>query len=306
MRIYPAAPAGRAGTVTMWRRQLLPALGYGFTTPAVDRAGQAARALAPRAWTRIAAGPYGGTVWQGLIPNRADPGHPRASLVYLPPGVQRSVRYPALYLLHGIRGSPYSFVGGLRFAAVADALIHARGVHPFVAVMPPAGSTPQFSGEWTGAWERYVVQDVVPWAERHLPLVASLRARTLAGFSAGGYGSVDIALRHPTLFGTVESWSGYYRPPGDGSLASATQAERRAHDPSTLVAAEAAGLRTAHVRFFISAGRREQKTLSAARAFAGELSGLGLDHTLSVAGGGHHGRAWRAVLPAGLRYAFAR
>jgi enterochelin esterase-like enzyme len=303
MRIYRAASTGRANTVTLWRRQLLAALSYAFATPAVDRASQAAGDVAPLGWTRIATGPYGGTVWQGLVPNRADPGHARASLVYLPPGVRRSLRYPALYLLHGLRGSPYSFVGGLRLAAVADSLIHARRVRPFVAVMPPAGSTPRFDGEWTGTWERYVVQDIVPWADRHLPLAAARGARTLAGFSAGAYGSVDIALRHPALFGTVESWSGYFRAPRDGSLAHATRAERLAHDPLTLVSAEAAGLRAAHVRFFLSAGRRERRTLSAARAFALELSGLGLEHVLRVTGGGHHGRAWRAVLPVGLRYA---
>ena len=132
-----------------------------------------------------------------MIPNRADPGHPRASLVYLPPGVKPSLRYPGLYLLHGLRGSPYSFVGGLRLAAVADTLIHARRVHPFIAVMPPAGQSPQFDGEWTGAWERYVVHDVLPWSERHLPLSRERRARTLAGFSAGAYGAVDMGLRHP-------------------------------------------------------------------------------------------------------------
>ena len=131
----------------------------------------------------------------------------------------------------------------MRFAAVADGLIHARRVRPFIAVLPPAGRSPQFDGEWTGPWERYVVQDVVPWSDRHLPLAAARRARTLAGFSAGGYGSVDIGLRHPGLFGTLESWSGYFKSPKDGSLAHATAAERMAHDPQALLPAGAAELR---------------------------------------------------------------
>ena len=164
-------------------------------------------------------------MWQGVIPNPADPGHPRASLVYLPPGVRSTARYPALYLLHGLRGSPYSFVGGLRLAAVADGLIRTRQVPPFIAVMPPAGATAQFDGEWTGAWETYVAEDVVPWADRHLPLAAAPAERTLAGFSAGGYGSIDIGLRHPGLFGTLESWSGYFRC-SQGRLARARHAGR--------------------------------------------------------------------------------
>ena len=264
------------------------------------------RPIAPYGWVRIAAGPYGGTVWQGVIPNRADPGHPRASLVYLPPGVEPNLRYPGLYLLHGLRGSPYSFVGGLRLAAVADTLIHARRVRPFIAVMPPAGQSPQFDGEWTGPWERYVVHDVLPWASATSRSRHARRARTLAGFSAGAYGAVDMGLRHPGLFGTLESWSGYFKAPRDGSLANATPSERAAHDPRALLPAAASELRAGGVRFFLSAGRREPRTLLATRAFARQLSDLGLEHVLHVTAGGHHGRTWRAVLPAGLLYAFAR
>ena len=67
---------------------------------------------------------------------------------------------------------------------------------------------------------------VVPWADRHLPPFAQEADRTIAGFSAGGYGSADVALRHPGVFGTVESWSGYLRAPRDGSLAGTTPARR--------------------------------------------------------------------------------
>jgi enterochelin esterase-like enzyme len=179
-------------------------------------------------------------------------------------------------------------------------------VHPFIAILPPAGQSPQFDGEWTGPWERYAVQDVVPWSERHLPLALTPRARTLAGFSAGAYGSVDIGLRHPGLFGTLESWSGYFKSPRDGSLTNATASERTAHDPQALLPAAAAELRAGHVRIFVSAGRREPKTLLAARRFSRRLSQLGIDHVLDVTAGGHHGRAWRAVLPTGLLYALAR
>ncbi len=306
VRVYRPSPPTGAARPPSPRRQLLEGLAFAFAPAAAGRASRSAEAIAPYGWVRIAAGPYGGTVWQGVIPNGADPGHPRASLVYLPPGVEPDLRYPGLYLLHGLRGSPYSFVGGLRLAAVADTLIHSRRVRPFIAVMPPAGQSPQFDGEWTGPWERFVAHDVLPWSERHLPLSHARRARVLAGFSAGAYGAVDMGLRHPGLFGTLESWSGYFKAPRDGSLANATPSERAAHDPRTLLPAAAPELRAGGVHFFLSAGRREPRTLLATRAFARRLSDLGLEHVLWVTAGGHHGRTWRAVLPAGLLYAFAR
>jgi enterochelin esterase-like enzyme len=303
VRSYPAvSPIGPA-SLPVWRHRLLDALVYAFTTPTAGHAIRTAAAVAPSGWARIAAGPSGGTVWQGVIASPAAPADRRASLVYLPPGVRRGGHYPALFLLHGLRGSPYSFVGGLRLAAVADRLISSRQVPPFIAVMPPAGSTLQYDGEWTGPWEDYVLQDVLPWADSHLPLATTPAGRTLAGFSAGAYGSIDMALRHPGLFGTVESWSGYFQSPRDGSLANATPAERLAHDPQSLVRSEAPALRAAHVRFFLSAGRREPVTLAATRAFAGELADLGIAHAVHIGDGGHHGRAWRAVLPDGVRYA---
>ena len=115
-----------------------------------------------------------------------------------------------------------------------------------------------------------------------------------------------MGLRHPGLFGTLESWSGYFRAPRDGSLANASASERAAHDPQALLTANASELRAGRVRFFVSAGRRERKVLLASRDFARELAGVRLEHVLDVTAGGHHGGTWRAVLPVGLRYAFAR
>ena len=166
--------------------------------------------------------------------------------MYLPPGVEPDLRYPGLYLLHGLRGSPYSFVGGLRLAAVADTLIHSRRVRPFIAVMPPAGQSPQFDGEWTGPWERFVVHDVLPWSERHLPLSGARRARALAGFSAGAYGAVDMGLRHPGLFGTLESWSGYFKAT-QGRIARERDAVR-ARGARSARAAACGGVRVARGR----------------------------------------------------------
>jgi enterochelin esterase-like enzyme len=283
--------------------ELLRALPYLLQPRRVRRAAGAAGAVAPAGWRQIVAGPAGGTVWQGTIPDTALAGDTRSSLVYLPPSVRGGARYPLVVLLHGLRGSPYSFVGGLRLAAVADSLIAAHRVPPFVAVMPPAGLTPSYDGEWTGPWERYVVHDVLPWARAHLPLAASPRAHSIAGFSAGGYGAVDIALRHPGLFGTAESWSGYFTAPHDGSLAGASAAVRRANDPSLLLAAEAARLRALGTRFYLSAGLRDRGTLVPTRRFAGELARLRLPRSLVVAPGGHRGGFWRTTLESALIYA---
>src|SRR5258708_22609568 len=79
------------------------------------------------------------------------------------------------------------------------------------------------SGEWAGVWEDYLVDDVVPWVDAHLPTIATQSGRALEGLCAGGFGAVDIRLRHPRLFGTLRSWEGDFAPIfRDGPLLGAT------------------------------------------------------------------------------------
>jgi enterochelin esterase-like enzyme len=260
----------------------------------------------PQSFQQIDQGPAGGTVWQGLIPDPAVPAARRLTMVYLPPAVSPTGRYPVLYLLHGFRGSPYVYPFGLRFAAVADRAIESHAVRQFIAVAPPAGVTARFDGEWTGVWENYVVQDVVPWVDSHLPVVRGRRGRAIAGLSAGGYGAVDIGLRHPDLFQTLESWSGYFRPFRDGSLVHAGSAALAAHDPSYLVEAEGRRLHRLGTRFFLSSGTTHDRTSAAdALEFARELASLRLTYRLWLRPGGHDGIFWREQLPTALRFALA-
>jgi enterochelin esterase-like enzyme len=241
----------------------------------------AAQAPAPLpAFTKIESGPAGGAVLNGLIP-----GSPtgRTSLVYLPPGFPRGGPYPVAYLLHGMPGSPWEYTQSLRLATVADGLISTGRARPFIAVMPVAGDTARYNGEWTGPWESYLVQSVVPWADSHLPTEARPAGRVLAGLSAGGYGAVDIGLRHPTLFGTLESWSGYFSPIADGTLTGLSTRALAAYTPTSLVRANVAALRATRTRFVLSTGPshgriRPQDTV----AFARELQSLALPYRLWV------------------------
>ena len=127
----------------------------------------------------------------------------------------------------------------------------------------------------------------------------------IAGLSAGGYGALDIGLRHPNLFGTIESWSGYFSPLRDGPFKHAGAATLAANDPTLLVRDEAPGLRTAGVRFFVSTGPAHSHWIpsDASWQFAAELRALGLQTTYRSYAS-NHGQ-WRDQLDAGLEWAFA-
>jgi enterochelin esterase-like enzyme len=267
-------------------------------------AGVRGAAAAPPGFHQIASGPDGGVVVQGWIRNSVEPRFFRPTVVYLPPGYDPGRRYPVLYLLQGFPGSPYQYVDGIDLPSYADLRIAQGALPPFIAVIPPAGID-AYHGDWTGVWEDYLVHDVIPWTDANLPTIAARRGRVLAGLSAGGYGAVDIGLRHPRLFSTLEAWSGYFHPLRAGALVHADAAGRQAHDPSLLVRRESPLLRRLGTRFFISCGTtHDRETAEETKAFSTELRLLHLPHRLWLAPGGHDGRLWRAQLPAAIAYAF--
>jgi len=239
-------------------------------------------------WTQVGSATNGGTVWSGRLPGDAD-----ASAIYLPPAYSPTQRYPVLYLLHGLPGSPSEYWHALQLA-------QHLGEPPFIVVTPagPAG------GEWAGRWEQYVVDEVVPWVDAHFSTIRSPRGRVLEGLSAGGYGAMDIGLRHPGLFGGLGAWDGYFAPFRDGPLADATQAELRAQDPALLVRREAPTLRRDGTRFYVSAGGNHGDILtSGSLAFARELTQLRLPHELWLLPAAHRGHFWSATVPSALSFA---
>jgi S-formylglutathione hydrolase FrmB len=263
--------------------------------------------LLPAGWFSAAQGPSGGTVWEGRIPNTFVPADTRLSAIYLPPGYDPRRHYPVVYLLHGMRGSPSSIFDAMRLPQVADRLI-ASGGAPFIAVMPVAGPTVHPNlGEWAGVWENYLVDDVVPWVDGNLPTIATARGRALEGLCAGGFGAVDVGLRHPGVFGTLGSFEGYFAPVfRDGPFVGATAADLAAHDPSVLIRRETVVLKRSAVRFYVSAGGNHGRIRrSWSIAFANELGSLRLPHELWLLPFAESGHFWRATLPSALSYAAA-
>jgi hypothetical protein len=265
--------------------------GDGWTTPS----------LLPSTFHLVQVGPDGGTAWLGRIPNRFVPNDHRLSAVYLPPGASASSRYPVIYLLHGMSGGPTSYIDGMKLPETADALISSHVIRPFIGVMPVGGPTVhRDSGEWAGPWESFLVDDVVRWTDGHLPTIPTRAARTLAGLSAGGFGAIDIGLRHPGLFSMLESWGGYFTPFHDGPFVDATETTLAAHTPTLLVREEAPRLRRFAIRFYLSSGPSHGDiTRQATIAFAHEVADLGLPCRLYIRPAGDLD-PWRAQLGPGI------
>jgi hypothetical protein len=245
----------------------------------------------------------GGTLLQGVIPyaQATEPLHP--GIIYLPPHFSTSARYPVIYLLHGLPGSPLEYAHDLGLLDWADTQIAAGKLTPFIAVAPSASQ--RTAGEWAGPWEGYLISAVVPWIDAHLPTIASPSGRVLAGLSAGGFGAYDIGLRNPGVFGRLESWSAYFHPLLDGPFKHASAATLAANNPWLILRRDAAVFRRARMRFFLSTcpphsrWEKPKETLAFGRA----LRQAGLPTTvLRIKTLRHH---WVTESHAGLRWAFS-
>lgn len=248
-------------------------------------------------FTPLTAGPDGGRVLTGVFPGGERPGY-----LYLPPHFDPATRYPVVYLLHGLRGSPEEYLAGTHLPGFADAAITAGRLRPFIAVMPAAGPDGAYNGEWAGPWEDALLRTVA-WTDANLPTVVSPSGRILAGLSAGGFGAVNIGLRHPGLFQTIEAWSAYFQPLRDGPFKEASPQVLAANDPTRLVPPEAPLLVQRRTRFFISSGPAHSHWFRPASsvAFVRELRSHGVAAELRLYA--DRKGEWRAQLDDGLEWA---
>jgi S-formylglutathione hydrolase FrmB len=128
------------------------------------------------------------------------------------PNVPDSAQIPVVYFLHGDPGHSTDWEIAHLGTAMTDAF--RAGAPPFVAVMPDGNGASHSDTEWANAVngtdqvETFVTQTVIKAVEG--PNLRDSAHRAIVGFSMGGYGAMNLALRHPSLYGQIVAISGYY------------------------------------------------------------------------------------------------
>ncbi|KXF81593.1 alpha/beta hydrolase [Enterovibrio coralii] len=123
--------------------------------------------------------------------------------VYLPPSYFTSDKaYPVVYYLHGFGG------GAMEARAISGSTLDKFSAkHQFqeMIIVGVNGSN-QFGGGFfvnspvSGNWEDFVTSDVLSYVDSNFRTMPSAENRGIVGFSMGGFGAVNIALRHPDKF----------------------------------------------------------------------------------------------------------
>jgi enterochelin esterase-like enzyme len=151
-------------------------------------------------------------------------GTTRKMLVYTPPAYSTEKKYPVLYLLHGIGGDETEWNRFAKPAFLFDNLLADGKITPMIAVMPNGraqkndraqgnvfASAPAFA-----AFEKDLLEDVIPTIEARYSVQADREHRALAGLSMGGGQSLNFGLAHPDIFAWVGGFSSApnTKPPG--------------------------------------------------------------------------------------------
>jgi enterochelin esterase-like enzyme len=132
----------------------------------------------------------------------------RTLVIYTPPGYAKGNKYPALYLLHGAKYNETSWTKDGNAAQILDNLYADKKIVPMVVVMPNGhvqSSVDKAKGP--AAFERELLNDVMPLAESRYAIQKDAEHRALAGFSMGGGQSLPIGLKHLDKFAWVAGFS---------------------------------------------------------------------------------------------------
>lgn len=194
-------------------------------------------------------------------------------LVYLPPcyRVDAPQRYPVLYLLHGA-GADETQWDDVGIDEAADQLITNRAISPLIMVFPGGGR----SGE--SAYNRFVVDELIPFVDVSFATRAQRDARAIGGISMGGRGAIIIAATHPGLFGSVGG-----------------------HSPALGGDEPLAGLRRLPIRIWLDVGD-EDGLARAADRFRQQLDRADLPVIWRAWPGEHNRAYWRAHTADYLRF----
>ncbi len=157
--------------------------------------------------------------------------------VYTPPGYnpQGTRHYPVVYEAP----SPFKLWNNETNAVQAlDSLIDAGTIPAMIVVFIDEWGAPYPDTECADSvdgkmWmETFISRTVVDYVDAHYLTIRKSAARAVMGMSTGGFCAAMLTLRHPSVFGSSISFSGYYQ----AGTVSATSARPFGNQPAVLQA----------------------------------------------------------------------
>ncbi len=205
--------------------------------------------------------------------------------VMLPPGYQRHLqtRYPVIMLLHGGHDDERAYVDKYAIATVLNDL-YKTGKLPYSIVITPdgndqRGSSPLYDPNYfdgpNGNVGSLIGSELVQEIQSKYRTLPTPKFWALGGLSSGGWGAVNIGLRHLNHFAVLFSHGGYF-----------TDSSGTHNSPNSFISSLPAQ-KLQHIRIYLDAGKNDTDLLSSTQQFHQTLTRLGVPHVFYAFPGGH-------------------
>jgi S-formylglutathione hydrolase FrmB len=240
------------------------------------------------------------------IPPKISQFSTRPAYVYLPPAWFAKVTpsLPTLILLPGEPGSASDWSSDGDADSTADAFAESHhGLAPII-VMPDPNGTKTVDSECVnskfGNAETYLVQDVPAFVRSRFNASKGPGSLAIGGLSAGGTCSVMLALRHPSVYPTFASFSGFASPQymettraqTIDTLFGGSEAEFAEHDPAQLLHSR----RFDGLAGWFEVGDQDTQPVQAAHLLQPAALHAGIATCIRVRPGGHDFALWSQAL----------
>jgi endo-1,4-beta-xylanase len=203
--------------------------------------------------------------------------------IYLPPGYEKDKdrRYPVIYELHGAGGNE---TRSLYSGTVLHEGILAGKLPEIIMVFPNGGRSTMYQDSGDGRFmaETMMTQELIPHIDTIYRTIADRKARCIEGFSMGGRGSTNLAMKHPELFGSLFNQSGNVYHVSDPSK---LPNEYLGADPGRLKANDAflnlqknLDYIKANMRIQVACGTADPDHLPSVRDYHAALTAAGMPH----------------------------
>ena len=204
--------------------------------------------------------------------------------IYLPPSYATDTerRYPVIYHLHGAGGNETRSVYS---AGVLHEGILAGKLPEMIMVFPNGGRSTMYQDSGDGRFmaETMMIKELIPHIDSTYRTIADRRARCIEGFSMGGRGSTNLAMKYPEMFGSLFNQSGNVYHVSDVSKAPNTYL---GSDPERLKANDAYLNLTknldyikANLRIQVACGTSDPDHLGTVREYHAALTAAGVPHS---------------------------
>ena len=136
--------------------------------------------------------------------------------VYLPPSYELSGKsYPVVYFLGGYGDRVTDWTNGtyqgFRIKNIMDKLIGNKTINEFIVVIIAGynflGGSFYVNSPVTGNWEDFVMKDVIGYIDSNYRTLKNRESRGIGGHSMGGFGTINLAMLHPEIFGAIYALS---------------------------------------------------------------------------------------------------